>query len=127
MVDVKDILYKAAEDVQSGMWCKGSWLQTSEGDIYDSFPWAINLATAPLNNLNRCAEGSIGVAVALIGGGRSEWEAATRAVSRNLPDCDCLPPGHTSIPHFNDDHLPDDPFEAGAQLAELFRSTADAL
>jgi hypothetical protein len=118
---VKDILLKAAEDVQSGMWCKGAYFREAP-EVHDGTLFSEDLIDAALAS-HRCAEGSLMVAAKLLGGTQTDWSKASLAVSGRLRR-----KGYQGgLIGFNDEKLPDDPFEAGQQLAELFRSTAEAL
>lgn len=123
MTDTKDILLKAAEDVQSGMWCKRDYFVTEDPvhyidvDIFDG-----TLKTGAAQASKRCAHGSLALATRLLGGDTNDYRFAADAAVRQLWKL-----GHSSLVEFNDDHLPDDPFEAGQQLAELFRTTAESL
>lgn len=126
-VEIRDILLKAAEDVQSGMWCKGEWYAGLSQEEFQ--PWNIDLETALATQ--RCAEGSIGVAILLLGAGEGEFLDTQAAINRHLSEGNsctiaCLNYENPLV-HLNDRHLPDDPFEAGQQLAELFRQTAESL
>ena len=124
-VTTKDILYKAAEDVQQGMWCRDFWFAAADGTGIEATDGMLVAGTYPLEEAlkaRRCAEGSIAIATALLGGDQSDLFQAQDAVRQV-----CYERYATGIIGFNDDHLPDDPFEAGQQLAELFRETADAL
>jgi hypothetical protein len=125
-VETKDILFKAAEDVQQGMWCKGSWFHL------DGMHWAnpftlieggdnVERATAS----ERCAEGSIALATRLLGGTNADFEKARYKVETQI-SCEGHA-GRATLAEHNDYCLGDDPFEAGQQLAELFRATAEAL
>lgn len=126
MVETRDILLKAAEDVQQGMWCKTSTFRVNGearlvtdllyGDSNFDFIDPITLDQAMASK--RCAQGSLGVATMLLGGRFDEYTAALTAVQDRIG---------TLLWVYNDDHLPDDPFEAGQQLAELFRTTAESL
>jgi hypothetical protein len=138
---VKDILLKAAEDVQSGMWCQGRWFIDEDGKGYSDGDLMIfgGLTMEKALKSHRCAEGSIALSTQLLGGVVYDYEAALAEVGKTL-EARPYPPttacafdndhSHQSIrllSHFNDIHLPGDPFEAGQILAELFRSTAEAL
>jgi hypothetical protein len=118
---VKDILLKAAEDVQSGMWCKGDYFREAP-EVYDGTLFSDDLIDAALAS-HRCAEGSLMVATKLLGGTRTDWMKTSTAVSGRLRETGYF----GGLIGFNDENLPDDPFEAGQILAELFRSTAEAL
>lgn len=118
-VDVRDILLKAAEDVQSGMWCKGAFFENHKSYT----DRALIVGLLPLDKAmasKRCARGSLAVATKLLGGTVEEYDAvesvATDAALRR---------GARSLVEFNDG-FPDDPFEAGQQLAAFFRQAADA-
>lgn len=132
-VETRDILLKAAEDVTQGMWCRGTWFQDpdDEAQIWSAdelfgVSFDKKVGELPLDHAiksRRCAEGSLALAAKLLGGGFGDYRTAKRAVDRRLEL-----QGHVgSLMAFNDAHLPNDPFEAGQQLAELFRTTAEAL
>jgi hypothetical protein len=122
-VESKDILLKAAEDVQQGMWCKGSWFHDS-GYGLSRVLEAAEEEVALLAASRRCAQGSLVLATRLLGGTEDDYLDAENAVDNRLMS-------HvgwwSGLIAYNDDSLPDDPFEAGQQLAELFRTTAEAL
>lgn len=136
---IKDILLKAAEDVQGGMWCQGALFAGNNnlyGEIFVSRP-ALEEAQGKL----RCAEGSVGLAAALQGFPEEIAQAAILHVCEVLPDlCDQKGPGRdirtdefTTRPcdtlfHHNDHHMDGmGYFEAGQHLAEIFRVAADRL
>lgn len=94
--EFKDILIKAAEDVQQGMWCSGALFQTVGGvwDMYlEIVPESLSssfisldesvMSYSPMETIesvilnaekasksHRCAQGSIALAAALLGHGR---------------------------------------------------------
>ena len=119
---VRDILIKAAEDVQSGMWCKGHYFHDAETVHYGNLFSDDDLLSDALAS-RRCAEGSLMVATKLLGGSRSDYANASEALHQRLRELDLA----YSLIAYNDEELPDDPFDAGQQLAELFRNTAEAL
>lgn len=135
---IKDILLKAAEDVQQGMWCQGALFAGKNdlyGEIFISKP-ALEEAQGKL----RCAEGSVGLAAALQGFPEEISQAAILHVCETLPDlCDQPGPGQPdavtrdprpcdTLFHHNDHHMDDiNAFEAGQHLAEIFRVAADRL
>lgn len=118
----KDILLKAAEDVQSGMWCKDFYFAT-DTNACDLDVLTGTLALKEALASKRCAHGSLALATKLLGGSVDEYEYASGAVIDRLVEYDHL----DGLVHFNDEVLPDDPFEAGQELAELFRKTAEGL
>ena len=119
-VTTKDILYKAAEDVQQGMWCMGQWFEdqgeVSVTRVYDKL--TDRLSVEQMQSSPRCAEGSLVLSTRLLGGTAEDYGKAVGAVEARID---------RALFIFNDHSLPNDPFSAGQQLAELFRSTADAL
>lgn len=132
-VDTTDILLKAAEDVQSGMWCKGAMFE-SAGQPTTVVLGYTNLSADELGRMKRCAVGSIALATILFGGKSPDYHDACERVAAliELP-ADVLPPtlatpafGEGTVIAFNDYVLVDDPFEAGQELAELFRRAAEA-
>jgi len=125
---VKDILLKAAEDVQSGMWCSGAWFASRRDPQYCSeeelsSDAAFELGADAVKGKYRCAEGSIQLATVLLGGTRDDYGNALHHVNATLRERT----SYNLLEAFNDCALPADPFDAGQQLAELFRSTAEAL
>ena len=130
-VETRDILLKAAEDVTQGMWCKGTWF-----DVADFIDISMNpdhvlfdgrLTVEVAQKHERCAEGSVALATALLGGGSEDYDRAVEAVQRRVGACPEIHGEHYLRTH-NDICLEGfDPFEAGQQLAELFRSTAESL
>lgn len=128
----KDILIKAAEDVQQGMWCQGALFKMAwpADDIFVSSHVKELAQKAP-----RCAEGSINLATALSGGDWADAEKAIHAVNAVLGEfCDeKIHFGEDLLPcntlyHHNDHHMDDmDSFEAGQHLAEIFRVAASRL
>lgn len=117
-VEVRDILLKAAEDVQQGMWCKEFWFIDPRTNAhyfdFDLFGDDLSIETAQASK--RCAAGSIALAAALLGGSWPEAREAGWVVQAQLGE---------GLLDFNERFV--DPFEAGQQLAELFRTTAEAL
>lgn len=134
---VRCILLKAAEDVQSGMWCKGDYYAVEIDEnrhVTDAPFWGpthlfTNRAFETVADKYRRAEGSLALVTWQLGGNHRDYRRASQAVRKTLHERfgeDDY--GYPMMLHeFNDDHLPDDPFEAGQQLAELFRSTAESL
>lgn len=128
-VETRDILLKAAEDVQSGMWCKRGWFVDESGAEHQNGAalWETNrllaLSVEEAMSMRRCGGGSILLATALLGG---DWEDANAAIGI-IDSALRMSAKAAGLPSFNDEILPDDPFEAGQQLAELFRQTAEAL
>lgn len=127
MVDTRDILLKAAEDVQQGMWCRGGWFRNIHSGTYlMRMPdmWGSRQTLDYLTRHQRCAGGSLALATANAGGDYKSWVDTLSAVGATIRQtCDCA--GH--LQGHNDHCLSDDPFEAGQQLAELFRTTAESL
>lgn len=140
-VSISDILIKAAEDVQQGMWCRNDWFRGDDGERWaETELFSGFLSVEKAQGLQRCAEGSVALATLLLGGTVSDFDAAVDDVRTNLPNsracgcdpatacrCDSCASHPISLAHHNDKHLPDDPFEAGQTLAELFRTTAESL
>lgn len=131
MADSTDILIKAAEDVSSGMWCKGAMFRV-EGEIKgETFIPGVDLDVDEALKMKRCALGSIAVATGQLGGGNSDYLEACQRVANHLDlemdpfdlpglaDC-----GEAVVAFYNDTLLPDDPFEAGSKLSDLFRRAA---
>jgi hypothetical protein len=122
----KDIILKAAEDVGSGMWCRNEWFSGVRSDdttSRHSVAFAADVTIEQLQESKRCAEGSIQLATRLLGGGSDDSEAAIMAVEKEMRSRGA----HGGALFSYNDHLPDDPFEAGQQLADLFRETAETL
>lgn len=132
-VGVKDILIKAAEDVQSGMWCKGDYFgdrideKRNVVEPYMFGPSALFAESGGFEyvaNRYRCAEASLALVTWQLGGSEHNYCAALRVVNDTLAARygGAEPP---RLHEFNDYTLPDDPFEAGQALADLFREAAD--
>jgi hypothetical protein len=124
-VDTRDILLKAAEDVTQGMWCRGHYFMDEAEEL---FPEALFRSSSTelldlAQNSRRCAHGSLVVATLLLGGSLNDYTAVDRAVHSRVTSFTEA----SGLIAYNDDILPDDPFEAGQQLAELFRMTVEAL
>lgn len=146
---IKDILLKAAEDVQQGLWCSGSWFSEfgdsgpsyADNEFFDlvrpeSGSEHRSMAVEDFSSYHRCAEGSIALATAMAGYGPNMYRSAVKAVEDHMKDSNLCP---LKLPHslssHNDtcilsmffDTTETLPFDAGQHLAELFRSTAEAL
>ena len=135
-----DILIKAAEDVQEGMWCTGQWF--TNNPIHLGFPnnaqeesfgsdeaFDRQVSAGKLSKMHRCAEGSIALSTIIAGLGKGAFILAIAAVNKNLPrhcnGCN-YSPDPASLNNHNDAHMAGmDSFSAGAHLAEIFRDTAD--
>lgn len=135
MVDSADILLKAAEDVQSGMWCRGAMFRNEDEIGGQTFLPGFDLDLEQALKMRRCAIGSIAVATEALGGSDAEYRVACHRAANWLPETDAPfdVPGLAGNPeaqlaHFNDYELDaNDPFEAGQTLAEIFRSAATSL
>ncbi len=138
--EISDVLRKAGEDVQQGMWCQASWFTDKPGIHDDGLSWApeevfdFGMSVERLSKYYRCAEGSIILATRIAGLELEVYEAAVGAVDYNLTEC-CEQCRHSStqgvaiaLHEHNDLHMDGmDPFEAGHHLSEIFRDTADRL
>ena len=138
--ELHDVLIKAGEDVQQGMWCMGSWF-SEQADWRlsdDGLSWApeevftLQLTVEKLSKLHRCAEGSIALATITAGLPLSVYQQAVGAVDKNLDNhCDKCEAAHSSetvLHEHNDGHMEYmNPFEAGQHLSEIFRATADRI
>ncbi len=134
-----DVLIKAAEDVQQGMWCQGSWFvsRCEDNDLAYAAEEAIGLqmSVETLQKLHRCAEGSIALSIVMAGLNEDDYKATVDAVAEALPDhCDTcnrydsIPGADHPLYQHNDDHMDGmSAFDAGQHLSEIFRSTADAV
>ena len=134
---IHDILIKAAEDVQQGMWCRGAWFTNTPGEdedgilLEDAFSMRlINISAEGLAKMNRCAEGSIALATIQAGLRRSDYEATLSAVQSNLNShcerCENRSENAPSLNLHNDSHMAVmESFDAGQHLAEIFRDTAE--
>ena len=145
-----DILIKAAEDVQEGMWCTGQWFTNNaaiaeypnntleQEESYGSDEaFDMQMTAGKLSKLHRCAEGSIALSAIIAGLGKGAFYLAIGAVNKNLRNhCDrCKTDedlygvdssGVASLNNHNDAHMAGmDSFSAGTHLAEIFRDTAD--
>ena len=144
-----DILIKAAEDVQEGMWCTGQWFTNNPSIL--NFPnmvreesygsdeaFDLQMTASKLSKMHRCAEGSIALATIMAGLGKGAFTLAIGAVNKNLRNhCDRCKrdedlyggpsgTGHSSLNNHNDAHMAGmESFDAGQHLAEIFRDTAD--
>ncbi len=138
---ISDVLRKAGEDVQQGMWCQTAWF-TDTPDIEDDsgLSWApeevfdFHMTVEQLSEYHRCAEGSIILATKIAGLDLEAYQLAVEAVDNNLVShCDdCRESAEhgteVALHEHNDGHMSDmDPFEAGQHLSEIFRDTADRL
>lgn len=135
MIDTTDILLKASEDVQSGMWCKGSMFR-HPGEETGTVMIPGEFTPEEVARMERCAIGSLAYATALLGGDADDYRAACQRVStwielpprmQDMLDAQSTVEPEATIVQFNDAVLPDDPFEAGQQLADLFRRAAEGL
>lgn len=166
---LRDILLKGAEDVAQGMWCRGAQFaaEVDEESRYVGYGtagydqaryvlvWPLlytELVGSPADSemrselmgvalgAYRCAEGSLQVATAMLGGDPVAWEEAVSWAEREIAgrpeltdgSCESLDEGcgrrMMPLAHFNDAHLTGmTPFEAGQVLAEIFRSAAERL
>ncbi len=139
---IHDILIKAAEDVQEGMWCIGAWFTSNPDNEDNEFVVSPETAFSPrqtvakLSKLHRCAEGSILLSTRMAGHGIGVYHQALHAVQNNLKaDCESCrrQSGTPSLNYHNDTCLSrretgvteEHQFEAGQRLAELFRVSAD--
>ncbi len=137
---ISDVLRKAGEDVQQGMWCRSSWFTDTPGLDDDGLSWApeevfdLNMSVEKLSALHRCAEGSIIMATRMAGLGLDVYKRAVNAVDNSLV-ANCNDCQHSEdhgvqivLHEHNDLHMDEmDPFEAGQHLSEIFRDTADRL
>lgn len=140
---ISDILLKAAEDVSSGVWCKYFWFADPDRPVHDYLATNAHYmldANEVVDDLehnqgrdllrkqdwNRCAEGSIAIATAQLGGGPDEFGQAVRAAEAVMPKHwgEDLGRECQALWEHNDHCLPDDPFVAGQELAKLFREAA---
>lgn len=134
----RDILIKAAEDVQQGLWCTGHWFYDDKnhvGYLADHiFAKGTGLTLEDAALMRKCAEGSVAYATVQAGGGVQDYQKVIKLVNANVPDCDdCYDAfdarfNPKTLNHYNDVHLDSmDQFGSGQKLAELFRKTADSL
>ena len=153
---IKDILIKAAEDVQQGMWCVGKWFSHRGFSDCDLFPGAfphynpspairklsIDHRLELAQGSERCAEGSIALATALLGGTHNDYLEAIRAVEQEKDPGDpkMMIEDYGGLADYNDTRLVEvvrdgetvsitegSRFAAGQILAGIFRSAADKL
>lgn len=130
-MDSTDILLKAAEDVTQGMWCKGAMFRHEGEDQGVTLLPGFDLDVDEALRMKRCALGSIAVATVQLGGGNNDYVEACQRVANHL-DIDVDPfdlpaladNGEAVIAFYNDTQLPDDPFDAGARLSDVFRRAA---
>ena len=135
---IHDVLIKAGEDVQQGMWCMGSWFAQDEDSINndEGLTWApeeifdLNMSVETLQKLHRCAEGSILLATRIAGLDLKVYEKAVEAVDGHLrticDDCELTSRyGDVVLHEHNDMHMKGmTPFDAGQHLSEIFRDAA---
>ena len=120
---IKDILLKAAEDVQQGMWCRGVWFHghidtASAQDLLSG-----ELTADDAQKMHRCAEGSIALATAMLGGDYSTYLTTLGHAADHI---------NHEAGEFVSDHNDKcmkgmDAFDAGQEWATIFRRAADAL
>ena len=120
---IKDILLKAAEDVQQGMLCRSGWF-LNEGDGYSDKDLLTGCLTVDdAQSMPRCAEGSIALATAMLG---SDWSTYVR--TRDHVAAHINHEDGCSVAVHNDFCMKNkDAFEAGQEWATIFRRAADAL
>lgn len=137
--EIHDVLIKAGEDVQQGMWCTGAWF-TEDAENDDGLSWApeeafkLTMTVESLSKLHRCAEGSIALATITARLPLSVYHHAVGKVENNLPNhcgsCDKNKMLGADYPlhEHNDGHMKEmDPFTAGQHLAWVFQDTADRM
>lgn len=122
---IKDVLLKAAEDVQAGMWCQHTLFKIPGGKLVEY------MRVEELLGVRRCAEGSIYLASRLLIKDPTEANIlagkASNAVHEYADKHQSFG-DHQRLWQFNDYALPrDDPFEAGQRLASLFREVEASL
>lgn len=135
----RDILIKSAEGIQEGMWCKGEWFSsvpdTCEAEEFENVlpdeifeSDEVLLSNAEIDNLSRmyrCAEGELMFRTLLLGGKQSDYLAVEGAVHKAiLENCEkCSSQDDYNVFDHNDVcMLGLDPFTAGQQWSEIFRS-----
>lgn len=129
MIDTADILRKAAEDVQPGVWCQGAMFHEEDGHLLTQTPGAYFDLDRALAS-KRCAVGSIAIATQLLGGNYYDYQNALQRLSMWIDLPEGIEPPTTHAEHvvitFNDYVLDvTDPVGSGARLAELMRTAAD--
>lgn len=121
----RDILVKAAEDIQEGMWCRGSAFfdeiscsQFPPEAMFDEEFLTLETATRS----RRCAQGELALAAKRLGGDVDDFAHAESYVRTHLGNCRC-----GSVWSHND-HCMDtlDVFSAGQEWARIFREVAEA-
>lgn len=138
---VKDILFKAAEDVKSGLWCKASWFKShdnetqaalkneeykifgldDEGSEYQPSEWAaIRENLSEIAAFQRCAEGSLAYATLIAGLHERFYYRALEAVESRLDE---LCPLEQTDYH---NHLGSDSF-GGRSRARLWRHNDECI
>lgn len=131
MVDLtdlqKDILVKAAEGIQEGLWCRGVKFlgftpeQALLGEMYGT-----SLTLDMVRPVQRCALGELEFRTAELGGKFSDFSAVRYVVSEAVNEACDMPHGAAIVDH-NDKCLYDaDIFTAGQEWAEIFRKAAGA-
>ena len=150
----KDILYKAAEDVQRGLWCRGNWFLGEDGEEMRSwdqqaYTWLDDDQQEALFETEFSYIEEDDIRRTLPMEERLEWlsrskkcaegsiffaamflgygrDQAEHAV-RMVEEHGEVPVRFGSLIDYNDSGLPNNIFDAGSILAEHFRKAADSL
>lgn len=126
---IKDILLKAASDVEQGMHCKGAWFKPflKEGESSVIAAFLKDITIEQMEKSQRCAGGSLALSTRLLGGNEDDLFEAIKIVEDEIQIQS--PYGHhrVTLYTYNDALLPHDPFAAGQKLSELFRAAADRI
>lgn len=137
----RDILIKAAEGIQEGMWCVGDWFSSLPATnphyisfngpmVDDLFEEDSELELEALSKMYRCVEGELAFRTLILGGTLSDYSAVEKLVNDRLPEiCENCKQrkardGELDLFDHNDQCMgPDkDVFTAGQEWADIFRS-----
>lgn len=138
----RDILVKAAEGIQEGMWCRNAAFREPDQDADEGETWAGSLfgtsskwSLAMAASAERCATGELAYRTAQLGGKFGDYyticgyvgdviaeECSVRVHEREDDD------GEDQITWHNDRCLPFamDAFSAGQEWARIFRQVAES-
>lgn len=121
----RDILIKAAEGIQEGMWCRHTAFSVPmKGSMGTNTIFNGDLTLDEALSSYRCAMGELGLRTVQLGGNGDDYFEARAAVTRVLLVIKCNGECVGSISSHNDYCMKGDAFSAGQEWAEMFRAAS---